>query len=137
MKFKMKICSTYFRLVIVVFRYGFYCNLSRNDSDVFKKRGMDFIHINVNSLLPKIDEVRYIYPDLNGNLLRKLPVAFNKFNNNSTKQYYINIEKSFYNFELCNATLVTTQKTLALLDTSKATSFDGISSKSLKDGAKV
>ena len=46
---------------------GFYYNLnslsenvSRNDFDVFKKRRTQFIHINVNSLLPKIDEVRYI-----------------------------------------------------------------------------
>ena len=26
----------------------------------FKRRGMHFIHININSLLPKIDEVHYI-----------------------------------------------------------------------------
>ena len=35
-------------------------NESRNEWNVFKKRGMHFIHININSLLPKIDEVRYI-----------------------------------------------------------------------------
>ena len=34
--------------------------MSRNEWNVFKKRGMHFIHINTNSLLPKIDEVRYI-----------------------------------------------------------------------------
>ena len=27
---------------------------------VFKKRGLHFVHININSLLPKIDELRYI-----------------------------------------------------------------------------
>ena len=35
-------------------------NDSRNELNVFKKRGMHFIHININSLLPKIDEVRCI-----------------------------------------------------------------------------
>ena len=35
-------------------------NESRNEWNVLKKRGMHFIHININSLLPKIDEVRYI-----------------------------------------------------------------------------
>ena len=27
---------------------------------VFKKRGLHFVHININSLLPKIDELQYI-----------------------------------------------------------------------------
>ena len=35
-------------------------NVSRNDWDVFKKRVMYFIHININSILLKTDEVRYI-----------------------------------------------------------------------------
>ena len=34
--------------------------MSKGDRGVFKKRGMHFIHININSLLPKVDEVRYI-----------------------------------------------------------------------------
>ena len=34
--------------------------MSRSEWNVFKKRGMHFIHININSLLPKIDEVHYI-----------------------------------------------------------------------------
>ena len=34
------------------------------------------------------------YSDLAGSLVRKLPNALNKFNNNSAKQYYMNIEKS-------------------------------------------
>ena len=45
---------------------GFYYNLNslngnvtRNDWDVFKKRGMHFTHVNIN-MLPKIDEVHYI-----------------------------------------------------------------------------
>ena len=45
------------------------------------------------------------YYDLVGKLVRKLPVALNKFNSNSTKQYYMNIEKSCHNLELCIATL--------------------------------
>ena len=47
------------------------------------------------------------YSDLVGKLVRKLPVALNKFNNNSTKQYYMNIEKNCLNFQLRNATLET------------------------------
>ena len=32
-----------------------------NDAwNIFEKRGMHFIHLNMNSLLPKIDEIRYI-----------------------------------------------------------------------------
>ena len=31
-----------------------------NDWDVFKARGLHFIHININSLLPKIEELRCI-----------------------------------------------------------------------------
>ena len=34
-------------------------NLSKNDWDVFKKRGVHFIHININTILPKIDEECY------------------------------------------------------------------------------
>ena len=41
------------------------------------------------------------YSDLAGNLVRKLSVALNKFNNNSTKQNYMNVEKICHNFELC------------------------------------
>ena len=40
--------------------------------------------------------LRSFYSDLAGNLVRKLAVALNKFNN-SAKQYYINIEKSCHN----------------------------------------
>ena len=28
--------------------------------NIFQKRGMHFIHLNINSLLPKIDEIRYV-----------------------------------------------------------------------------
>ena len=32
-----------------------------NDAwNIFQKRGMNFIHLNINSILPKIDEMRYI-----------------------------------------------------------------------------
>ena len=47
------------------------------------------------------------YSDLVGKLVRKLPVALNKFNNNSTKQYHMNIEKNCHNFQLRNAALET------------------------------
>ena len=67
------------------------------------------------------------YSDLAGTLVRILPVALNKFNNNSTKQYCMNIEKSCHNFELCNVTLETIKKILACLDSSKAPVLDGIS----------
>ena len=77
------------------------------------------------------------YSDLAGTLMRKLPVALNKFNNNSTKQYYMNIEKSCHNFELCNATLESIKKNLACLGSSKAPGLNGISSKFLKDPAEV
>ena len=77
------------------------------------------------------------YSDVAGTLIRKLPVALNKLNNNSTKQYYMIIEKSCHNFELCNATLETIKKILACLDSSKAPGLDEISSKFLKDGAEV
>ena len=56
------------------------------------------------------------YSDIAGNLVIKFPVALNKFNNNSTKQYYINTEKSCRNIEQCNATLETIKKILACLD---------------------
>ena len=63
--------------------------------------------------------------------MRKLPVALNKFNNNSTKQYCMSVEKSCHNFELCNATLETIKKSLACLESSKAPGLDEISSKVL------
>ena len=77
------------------------------------------------------------YFDLAGKLVRKLPVAPNKFNNNSTKQYYMNVEKSYHNFKLCNATLETIKKILACQGLWKAPGLDGISSKLLKDGIEV
>ena len=77
------------------------------------------------------------YSDLAGTLEGKLPVALNTFNNNSTKQYYMNIEKSCHNLKLCSATLETIKKILACLDSSKAPGLDEISSKCLKDGAEV
>ena len=77
------------------------------------------------------------YSDLAGKLVRNLPVALNKFFNNSTKQDYMNILKSRHNFELCNTTLETIKKILACLDSTKAHGLDRISSKYLKDGAEV
>ena len=91
-----------------------------------------------NLKLPKKTNIfKDFYSDLAGTLVRKLPVALNKFNDNSTNQCYMNIEKSCHNLELCNATLETTKNVLAWLDSSKAPGLDGISSKFLKDGAEV
>ena len=75
--------------------------------------------------------------DLAGNLVRILLVALNKFNNNSMKQYYMNIEKSCHNFKLCNATAKTIKRILSCLNASKATGLERISSKFLKDGAQI
>ena len=47
----------------------------------------------------------------------------------------MNIDKNCHTIELCSATLETLKNILACLDTSKAPGLDGISSKSLKDGA--
>ena len=44
-------------------------NESRNVWNVFKKKGMHFIHININSFLPKIDEVRYIANITNASII--------------------------------------------------------------------
>ena len=77
------------------------------------------------------------YSDLAENLVRKLPVTLSKFNNNSTKQYHMNIEKSCHNLEPCNTTLETIKKILAWPDVSKAPGLDRISSKLLKNGAEV
>ena len=61
----MKTYFTYFRFMIVIFLERTFTlihinslseNKSRNEWNVFKKRGMHFIHINIDSLLPKIDE---------------------------------------------------------------------------------
>ena len=76
------------------------------------------------------------YSNLAGNLVRKLPVALNKFNNNLMKQYYMNIGKSCLNLKLHSATLETIKKNLACLDASKAPGLDRIPSIFL-DGAEV
>ena len=64
------------------------------------------------------------YSDLAGKLVRKLPVALTNLNNNLTKQYYMNIEKSCHKFKLCNATFKNIKKILACLDSSKASCLD-------------
>ena len=77
------------------------------------------------------------YTALAGKLVTKLPAALNKFNNNLTKQYYMNIEKSCYNFELCNAALETIKKILACLDSPNVPALNEICSTFLKDGPEV
>ena len=80
---------------------------------------------------------RNFYSDLARKPGQKSRVVLNKFKNNSTKQYYMDIEKSCHNFELCNATLETIKKTLAYLDASKVLGLNRISSKFLKDTAEA
>ena len=36
-----------------------------NEWNVFKKRGLHFIHLNINSLLPKIEELLYVAISIN------------------------------------------------------------------------
>ena len=63
--------------MIVVFLETVFTNLnslseimSRNNCDVLKKkRGMHFIHININSLVRKIDELRYIVNITNSSII--------------------------------------------------------------------
>ena len=76
--------------------------------------------VNQSKIVLKNDEDIQFKPTKNANifkdfysgkardLVRKFPVALNKF-----KQYYMNIEKSCYNFELCNTTLKTIKNILA------------------------
>ena len=45
-------------------------NVRNNDWHVFKTSGMHFIQININSLLPNIDEVRYIANITNDSFIR-------------------------------------------------------------------
>ena len=44
-------------------------NESRNEWNVFKKRGMHLIYININSILRKIDEVRYMANITNASII--------------------------------------------------------------------
>ena len=60
--------KTYFRLLLLLsgdisLNPGPINGSQQHDYDqraVFKKRGLHFVHININSLLPEIDELRYI-----------------------------------------------------------------------------
>ena len=60
------------------------------------------------------------YSDLAGKIVGKFPITLKHVNNNSTKQYRMNIEKSSHSFKLCNPTLETIKKILVYLDSSKA-----------------
>ena len=40
-----------------------------NDYEIFKRRGMHFLHLNINSILPKIDELRLIAKNVNPSVL--------------------------------------------------------------------
>ena len=93
MELKIKICFTYilpFRDCIFP-RDGFFYNLnslrenvSWNEWNVFKKGGMCFICININSLFPKIDELHYIANITSVSVIRtretKLDKTFVKWN---------------------------------------------------------
>lgn len=58
--------------------------------------------------------VKDFYSDSAGNLVRKLSAELNRFNDNSKKQYYLNIEKNCHNFKLCNEILETVKKKISL-----------------------
>ena len=105
---------------------------SKSIKNCFEKQSWYWIWAQKNA-----NTLKDLYSDLAGNLVRKLPVAFNKFNNNLAKQYYMNIEKNCHNFELCNATLDSIRNILACWETSKSPGLDGISSKFLKGFGEV
>ena len=66
-----------------------------------------------------------IFKDFYSDLVEKrCQLHLTNWNNNSTKQYYINIKKSCHNFKLCNATFETIKKILAFLDSSKTPGLD-------------
>ena len=44
--------------------------VSHNAWNIFQKRGMQFIHLNIDSILPKIDEIRYIAKLTNATVIR-------------------------------------------------------------------
>ena len=50
-------------------RYSLSKNVSMNEWDVLRNRRMHFIHININSLWPKSDEVRYIANITNASII--------------------------------------------------------------------
>ena len=124
-------------------------NNSKELQTALKSLGMKSDKVNQSKIVFKKDGAIQLEPTKNantfkdfffnlaGNLVRKLPVALNKFNNNMTKQYYMNIEKNYQNFELFCERLETIKNILPCLDTSKAPGLDDISSKFLKDGSEV
>ena len=59
---------------------------------------------------PTNNTFKDLWSGLAGNLVRNLQIASNKFKNSSTKQYYINVQKNYENFELSNVTLEITKK---------------------------
>ena len=61
-------CNSYYRLLLpllgdISLNPGPFHNLQSLDHNewyIFKHRGLHFLHLNINSLLPKIDELRHI-----------------------------------------------------------------------------
>ena len=43
--------------------------IGNNAWNIFQKKGIHFIHLNVNGILPKIDEIRYIAKPTNGTVI--------------------------------------------------------------------
>ena len=77
------------------------------------------------------------YSELAGNLFKKLPKSPLKFNSEKTNMFYRKLKPNIEKFELSCITEDITNKLLRCLDVSKAPGMDEISSKFLKDGAKV
>ena len=55
-------------------------SLDSNKCNVFKSKGIHLIHLNVNSLLPKIDEICYIAECANAAVIGKTESTLNKSN---------------------------------------------------------
>ena len=113
-------------------------NNSKEVRKALKSLGMKSDKVNQSKIALKKDGAIQFKPTKNANtFIEGFLESCQKVNSNSTKQYYMNIEKNCHNYELCNATLRTMKKIFACLDTSKASGLDGQSSKFLKDGAEV
>ena len=77
------------------------------------------------------------YPELAGNLVKKLPNPPLKFNTDKTIMFYKKLNPNLENFELVCITEETIKKLLCCLDVSKAPGMDEISPRFLKDGTEV
>ena len=77
------------------------------------------------------------FTSLAGNLVKKLPIATNKFGIESVKQYYkdLGIDQNNFKFQSINKEYVNIL--MLKMNESKASGIDNISAKFLKDGASI